>query len=742
MDSPTKPVNAGTDTTDQIPAPPAYSGRLTRSQIKSGRGILVPGIDGITPNRPSLVGTSNASSTRTSSSATSSSTYSSTFDDDRSRVGTPPTPLSDDDEDAKRLGGLCATDLRKVSKLSLTSEGVDEERFGDSDRSREIQRPSTPQPEERDEELESTGSMSAVTRRLSRVEIHNESPIALTVKRRNLKKPAEAAEEAGSITGISEALGALGLESKSDDTDSRQEPEEIDEAVQEPEETDIAVVSGASHGPQPEQQQKTPLDVIDSCSSEKIGICTPPTSGTSLLSEAIDQQSAATAPTTRPLTPTSTPDKTAESSMKAGLDATASLDIGLQGHINVGLGSTSVGVIVTLSQNPPEEGPRRSPRLKEMKEIAVIANATTGTIAAVVGSASVNKISSLQSSRRGRRAKQTASRANKTTGASAGKSASSRRQRKGKGAKQKASTLSQPTFSNYNKKELTGKDIHDKIFKLMENNGKLKVTPQSSPKAETKSPGYGYLYIYTSPMCPNHVKIGMTSGTPLARITQWGECGLKITRVKDDKSIPFLHFQLAEKLIKAELHNVRRKYSCRKCQAAHIDPILVEEEERTAKMVNHGEWYGISEEKGLATVQKWRSWFVTYRPFNADGVLRPRWAAKLDPISARIAIMDREEWVAEWIRPLEAKEIIPYFWSHSIRKVKDTWSDIKTFLWLLLGLLSSLQRVGEKGVELLPFFGRVILVSILACIIKYWIDAICAIFFVILIIPAWMWMNF
>ncbi len=60
----------------------------------------------------------------------------------------------------------------------------------------------------------------------------------------------------------------------------------------------------------------------------------------------------------------------------------------------------------------------------------------------------------------------------------------------------------------------------------------------------------------------------------------------------------------------AELHNYRSKYKCHKCHKRHREPLKVEEKV-TKNMVHHGEWYEISEELGLATVQKWRGWLAT-----------------------------------------------------------------------------------------------------------------------------------
>ncbi|KFZ16745.1 hypothetical protein V502_04932 [Pseudogymnoascus sp. VKM F-4520 (FW-2644)] len=542
----------------------------------------------------------------------------------------------------------------------------------------------------------------------------------------------------------------------SNNTDPRQEPKEIGERV----------VSDACHRPQPEKQHASPY-VTDYPSSKKIKICSPPSSGASSLSEEIDQQAAPVVPTARPLTSTSTPNKTAKSSRKADLDATASVAIDRFGHLNDGSGSTPLGTVAS-SQNPLKGTPKSSLRRKQNADRA---NGTTGPIAAGVGPASAEKIASSQSLRKGQRAKQETStlelveprdiaavitdeyQTSTTLGEASGwgtdgsdyatdvdEGVQSRYPQERTCIQPQVAELnSGPTFSHYHDEGLTGKDILNNIFTLLQYNGTQKARRRSFKPAPPK---FGYLYIYTSPMCPNLVKIGMTSGTPHARISQWkGQCKLPIKRMEDPESHAFLHVQLAEKLIQAELHNYRRKYKCNKCHKKHKDPIKVEEQV-TNDMVDHGEWYKISEELGLATVQKWRDWLATIRPYTTDGILRPSWASKLDLFSKLTATMDTEEWVAEWIQPLKTDEVIPYFWSHSITKMTDTWSDIRNFLSLLLGLLSSLQHIGEKGLDLLPFFGRVIFVLTLAVIIQSWKNATCAFLFVVLSTVMWLWTKF
>lgn len=571
MDSATTTVKGGTDGADRIPGP------LTHSHKKLANRNLDSRNSRSTPNRPSIVGTTTASSISTSSSSTSSSTYSSVFDDDQSPVGTPLTP-----PDSKRTGRLYAANLRKVSKLSLTGKKLDQERPSDYDHSHEPQCSSSPQLGEQDADLEFTGSANDVTSRFSHAEIYNRSPIPLRVQRRHIEE-------------LAEALGTLSIEGNG--TDTCEEPTEIDEAV----------VGDVCRRPQPGKQQASSF--VTHSSSKKMKKCSPPTSRTSSLSEEMDLGSAATIATATSLTPIPAPGKTAKSSPKADSDAAAILAIDRCGDLSEGSSSTAVDSVAS-SQDLPKGTPGRSLKLKQH---ATGVDAATDPITARVRRSSTSKITSSQSLRKRQRAKQETSTLESveprdiavmtdehhtfTTYTEASEcetdesdyasdvDESEQSQNSTDEAciqPQVARSSSRPIFSHYDEEKHTGKNVLDNIFKLVCYNGKRKgrrsSLKPSSQKVETKSLGYGYLYIYSSSMCPNHVKIGMTSGTPHARIKQWnGKCKLPIERVEDLKHHPFLHFQLAEKLIMAELHNYRRKYECHKCHKRHIDPLKVEE---------------------------------------------------------------------------------------------------------------------------------------------------------------------
>lgn len=733
-------VTSGIDTGNQILSPFDQPSPLTRSRSQSRNKSPLSRTNGIVSDRPSFGSADSGSSA--SSSSTTISTRSDTSSGNRGREGSPNTPPSDYGEDVKGLEALsCAVDLRDVPILSLPSRGFNGESPGACDRRRESPRPrpSTPPFGQREEEPGSTRSTSDVTRGLSCVEIHDESPTVGRVQRLNLKKladaakAAKAAEEAELISSISEAFGALDLYSESNDTESGQEPKNTDEAV----------VSSASHGQQLEQQQQTPFDVADYSSLLREDVVSIlPNSETAVLLREIDEQSdAATMPTTMSLTPTSILDNTTESYLEDELDATASSDVNRQADLNEGSGSTSVETVTPLwglqngeSRRPPKvkenaaanEVVAKKAAAKEAREKDAAAkkearkNKTTSTTATGVDPTPTSETTSVQSLRKRKGAKSKANAPSSLAAEDGSTSASditpSRSSQKRKGAEQGDSTVPAPNFVDYNKRKFTVGDLRDKILKVIK---KYKAKPDEE----------GYLYIYRSPTCADHVKIGMTTDTSYDRINQWGKCNLPITCVQDDKSVAFLHVRLAETLIKEELHNVRRKYACHKCKRLKSSPLRQGEEEN-AKMADHGEWYKISEEKALTTVHRWRDLLVNDCPYDEDGCIRPSWKLKLVHISNQI-MADEEQFMTALTQPLQAKEKMLHFYKHSDKKLNDEWLKIRTFILYLL-------EAAKIGVDL--SYNVVLLVA--AFFIWYWINAGCAGAFLIFSMLAWLCRSF
>lgn len=144
----------------------------------------------------------------------------------------------------------------------------------------------------------------------------------------------------------------------------------------------------------------------------------------------------------------------------------------------------------------------------------------------------------------------------------------------------------------------------------------------------------GYIYVFNLPSCPGYFKIGMTKQVPRDRVSQQEyACKLPYNLVEDPQDKPFRGYSAVEKLIMAELHNLRRKFFCGNC--------------KTHKQMarEHGEWYEISEEKALEVVERWRKWMVKGKPFDNNGVLTPFWVRKYEGAIQDTANVRWEEWL-------------------------------------------------------------------------------------------------
>lgn len=169
--------------------------------------------------------------------------------------------------------------------------------------------------------------------------------------------------------------------------------------------------------------------------------------------------------------------------------------------------------------------------------------------------------------------------------------------------------------------------------------------------------------------------------------------------------------------------------TCHKCERPNPSPPR-KGEEATAKMVNHEEWYEISEEKALTTVHRWRDCLVSDSPYDEDGGLRPSWKLKLNHISQQI-MTDEEKFVTALTRSLQAKEKILYFCRHSDKKVNDEWLKIRTFILALL-------EAAKQGVDLY----YIVVLFVAAFFIWSWINAKWAVFFLIFSILALLYKSY
>ena len=128
------------------------------------------------------------------------------------------------------------------------------------------------------------------------------------------------------------------------------------------------------------------------------------------------------------------------------------------------------------------------------------------------------------------------------------------------------------------------------------------------------------------------------------------------------------------------------------------------------------------------------------RPYNTDGILRPIWNENYEAFLEE-TLVDKDKWVEAWVQLLTTNEAISYFCIYSIKTIKDTPSKFRTFLKLVLGLLTPLQRICEQGVDLLPPVRLVVFVLIAAYFILIYITPLYAFLFVLFMCLLRLWID-
>ncbi|KAE9375027.1 hypothetical protein N431DRAFT_336838 [Stipitochalara longipes BDJ] len=127
----------------------------------------------------------------------------------------------------------------------------------------------------------------------------------------------------------------------------------------------------------------------------------------------------------------------------------------------------------------------------------------------------------------------------------------------------------------------------------------------------------GHVYIFKAPEYfqekgkPALLKIGQSTDVEKRRKTLKKLCKIKdLTRVEDYEAVPLRMYEKIEKLVHAELSNYRRLFYCEECRTLHQ------------------EWFEVSEDMALRTVQRWRR-FIRQEPYNENGKLKDYWSNKI-----------------------------------------------------------------------------------------------------------------
>ena len=144
----------------------------------------------------------------------------------------------------------------------------------------------------------------------------------------------------------------------------------------------------------------------------------------------------------------------------------------------------------------------------------------------------------------------------------------------------------------------------------------------------------GYIYIFKNPEVPpdEHgrllLKIGVTKTKIKTRMRQLvRRCNhSRLQQVEDPEQwhVPF--YRRVEDLVHKELQNLQRNVMCTSCCLRHQDRIL--ERRDRGFGVQHGEWFYITEDAALQSVQRWRRYVIN--AYNLQGALHPHYKAALE----------------------------------------------------------------------------------------------------------------
>ncbi|KFX86843.1 hypothetical protein V490_08790 [Pseudogymnoascus sp. VKM F-3557] len=757
MDNDTPPMNGNTDAEDQIPAH-ENSGRHTRSRTKAGHWTLVPGIgNSSTPRSPRTAYAANGSSDSCSSNETLSSPAPSIFDVSQSGAGTLTPPTDDESSGSVDAAGPSLSD-REIYSESPTARKWERRNH------KKLAKPAEAR------------SIGAIPKPFTNLVVPGKS---------NDSKPRQG------LGGIDEAVQGpeqtdemivisaprepqleqqQPIPSGVTDTDSSEEVDISSRTILEtsllPEKVDELSDAATAPTTRPPTPVLTPNETAELASEDKLDA--KASSNANQKGDVVEESVSTCVETVTP--PQNPPemkqrksprpeqeaeDKAAAKAVKAEEEASRKAKDKEAAEAKAAAKAASKAAkaeekaLKKAKRKEATEAKAAAKAAKAEEETAKKAAKEAAKVAAAQEVAAQEAAAQQLKDDEARANEKTAPAAEYVDSASTSAASPSPSTTKSTASPQGKPQDFKPYFVLFGK-ELDATSVHHNVLKVLKYNTKDKpkrrkslkkgaLAPESpsSPEGEKKPAKNGYVYVYTSERCAGYVKIGMTlKKTPQGRVDQWEQkCNLFKTRlISDPESHPFLHFELVEKLIKAELNNYRRKYACPICRNDSGEP------------VQHGEWYEISKEEGLETVRKWRSWLVDLKPYSEDGVMQPRWSEKYKAMIEKTPLVPKNtdpvgknKWVDAWVQPLTRKEELSFKYSDSTKEVEYWRLGIHDFLWDFFGIFGHFERTGKKFVVILPFLITVSIVSLAALGIFLYISAGYAFTFVVGAIMVWLW---
>ena len=226
-----------------------------------------------------------------------------------------------------------------------------------------------------------------------------------------------------------------------------------------------------------------------------------------------------------------------------------------------------------------------------------------------------------------------------------------------------------PKFEKFGseKEPLRSRVINDTIYDCLKR--------PRNPKYKT-----GWVYIFESPEhAPKHVKIGIGHEEPRKRKKDWERCHGTLLDAEDPDRNAFDYYSIVESLIKAELHDCRKRFECTVCPR-----------KKNGQQKKHEEWYEIDTTKALKHVARWRSWIKSKKPFEGKGELTPYWRWRVDELPKILERVDWDSWTDPslfdyWIYKLKTSgnKCLRPLANHLSRK-DDWFSLVGTIILLVL----------------------------------------------------------
>ncbi|RGP75210.1 hypothetical protein FSPOR_832 [Fusarium sporotrichioides] len=160
-------------------------------------------------------------------------------------------------------------------------------------------------------------------------------------------------------------------------------------------------------------------------------------------------------------------------------------------------------------------------------------------------------------------------------------------------------------------------------------------TMAKSPEKKGFEPGY--IYGFTDPREPGHIKIGYTAGSVEGRMEEWKRCGWE----------PFLEFKVSmrcavkkvEKLIHLTLHMEEQEASCPAASCTQ----------------KHKEWFKISKDEAKEVVEIWQK-FSELTPYTESRKLNVIWQSIVTAQQAKPWPSSTKTWLKKELLTIVSKE--------------------------------------------------------------------------------------